>query len=666
MIGQETPDIEFEKVETEPRLEELNSDNSKENETENSVEEQLEAIAEIEKQNEEQIRSLVGSILEEDTDFEKAVESSSIRELVLLMEVIAVDDENIRQNVSRVGILKKSFDKKYHEEIEKIKTNLSLNEAAAKKNKSIFEAYSYRFTLAIAKYNKKRDTVDIQIKEEKTKNTELKKQLIQALKQIVEEGRFEAIQEVRDIHNQWHSIGQILPEEVENINNSYKLFREQFFKFRENFKELIEQDYELHLQEKLAIIEEIKNLTPSDEELSSKTGDFWREASERMIILQERYRVIGPIASDKREKIKSQYTEAVDKFYAQRQKYYEHRDAQRIINGKVKQEFIEQIKPFASFNSTVPKEWKQKAEELKEYQEKWKKIGPAISEVETELWLAFRAICNAFFNNKSAFFKTIETKIEEINKQRVELCEKLESLIDEPNLKKVMQTIKQIRIEWENLQKASAVYADSKLRKRYHKAISRVQDRLDEYFNEQNKIFQENLDLKNSILDKLKEIEQSESVSAHYDEIKELEKQWKEITNIPYTEKEKLYEEFKAVCDKIYNKLRSERKSYDRKEKKHSFDSNEKNKKPTNNISKLKYEIERIQEEIETLSSNIGFFKDKSTEKLKLQYQQKLDDAQKRLQELKLELKKILDAKNDAQKSEEKNTDKQDSDEKKS
>ncbi len=61
-------------------------------------------------------------------------------------------------------------------------------------------------------------------------------------------------------------------------------------------------------------------------------------------------------------------------------------------------------------NST---DWKKTMDELIELQKRWKEIGPVSAKISEKIWKRFRSACDVFFENKSKYYSTIDTRFEE-------------------------------------------------------------------------------------------------------------------------------------------------------------------------------------------------------------------------------------------------------------
>ena len=93
--------------------------------------------------------------------------------------------------------------------------------------------------------------------------------------------------------------------------------------------------------------------------------------------------------------------------------------------------------------------------------------------------------------------------------------------------------------------------------------------------------------------------------------VKELQAKWQEIGHVPFREKDKVYDEYRALCDSFYSKSRDAHAGLNRfKEVVNDMSSDE---------SKLRRERDRIvrardikRNELKTYENNLGFLSSKS------------------------------------------------------
>lgn len=609
--------------------------------TENpEIETTIEVVEDVEKQNDEQISQLISSILHEEADFDSFVENASLQELSILMEYIAKLDD-IKSNISKVASIKRTFDSRCEKAI-KEKT-----EDGAEKE--IIEKHSSRFAIALGKFNKRRSEFEIEAEKEKEKNSNRKKELLEELKEIVREEKLDEIEKVRSIQKEWKEIGQVLQTDVEDFYISFKTFLDNFYKLRESYHDLIDQDRAYNLDEKLKLIEEIKALTPPEGE--SRDGKFWREASEKVKQLQEEWKIIGPVPQEKKDDIKNIFKDVTDAFYAARKKYYEELDKVRAEFTQIKQELIQKLEPYKEFSGEDAEAWSKATDEVKEIQELWKNTGPATSGEDGKLWKAFREACNAFFNAKAEFFKSVDDERDEIFQKKVKLCEDAEAIMDSDDWKETAEKLKELQNSWKEVSNINHKEY-FKLFRRFRRACDHFFKRRSDFFDNLKATEKANLQAKNNIIERLDQISSEEHPEEFMDEIRDLQDEWKNIGHVPISEKEKIWKKYQEVLNKIFTNKKVKNYSYST----HTKSKNGGNQKNNNNKSvnykgndnddlrKLKNKISRLGEEIETFETNIMFFSQgKGADKMKKDIQDKIDQAKKAKLELEAKLKLLIE-----------------------
>ena len=117
-----------------------------------------------------------------------------------------------------------------------------------------------------------------------------------------------------------------------------------------------------------------------------------------------------------------------------------------------------------------------------------------------------------------------------------------------------------------------------------------------------------NLEQKRSIIDQLKTLaaEGAEDVS---NKVKELQKQWNEVGHVPFRDKDKVYQEYREIVDKLYKDLNLSQA----RRRLNNFKNNlaSKIEKEGNNLSNERNRMlrayENMKAELQTYENNLGF-----------------------------------------------------------
>ena len=143
---------------------------------------------------------------------------------------------------------------------------------------------------------------------------------------------------------------------------------------------------------------------------------------------------------------------------------------------------------------------------------------------------------------------------------------------------------------------------------------------------------------KREIIAKLREIADGDGGDEAQEQVWVLAAEYNEVGHVPYREKDKLYDEYHAVIDKLYNELNitvQRRRS-------NNFRGNQRNvveKAPADNErTRLMRRFDQLKQEIQTYENNLGFLNVSSKKGSTL-----IDEMNRKVQRLKDELVQVKD-----------------------
>ena len=118
------------------------------------------------------------------------------------------------------------------------------------------------------------------------------------------------------------------------------------------------------------------------------------------------------------EKIKSDYWETINKVYEKIHAFYEVRRTEQAENMVKKRALIERTKEIAALEVNGHSGYKKVTDQLLELQAEWKTIGFGPKQENEVVWQEFRGICNAFFDDKKAFYADRDSQFDGIKKAK--------------------------------------------------------------------------------------------------------------------------------------------------------------------------------------------------------------------------------------------------------
>jgi hypothetical protein len=575
------------------------------------------------------MQAAVSEIMSDDSHFEN-LEKHETQELVFLMENIAGMEE-VKANISRVAQLKKAFDTVYQTAAQ-ASSVLEPGEAKEKHDKKLHAELS-RFQTAFGKFNKKKDEFEKQADQEKEHNSKLKDELLTELRSLVELSDPTIIDKVRNIQDRWKAIGLVKHEDMTRLFQTFRQLLDSFYDLRGKYNDLRQIDRVHKMEEKGKLIEEAKRLVPS-EEINDR--EFWKDKTEEMKMLQELWKATGGPPDEAAEELWNQFRQVADEFYAARNKYYEQQDLLKSDNTAKKQELMNQIAPFATFTATKPSDWKDATDKILELQKTWNDIGPATQDSNTLLWGQYRTSINSFFERKSNFFKTLDQDRKENLSLKTALCEEAEKLKDSNEWKKATDKIKHLQEKWKSI--GPVPDRDSqRIWKRFRSACDAYFQRKEHHFAALSHDFEENMAKKIALCEQAESMSQAENKPELIQAIKDLQSEWTAIGLVPMKEKEKLWNRFRAACDKFFQDLGQIKSEYQHIKTRMHYENIASKTGDTSKNDPLKFEERKLRDKVRELEGQIDQYetnvlfisKGKAGDALRLDIQKKVEQVKK-------------------------------------
>ena len=565
--------------------------------------------------------SLLAEILGDETNFDTVVEKANPNELALLMESIA-ERGDVGEFISKVGMIKRSFDKKTD------------GETADKDLLS-------RFSTALARFNKKRVAYYAERERDKEENSQKKYALLERLKTIVQEEQVTKIQEVREIQNEWRNIGWVLQKDIQPLNETYRQYLDIFYNLRSKYQELLDLDREYNLKQKQAVIENIEALIPEEE----VSREVWNERSIKVRAYQEEWKAIGHVPRENVEEINTGYRGVLDRFYELRAGYYEVQDAQKGENAIKKKELLEQLKVYSEFSSDKAKDWNAATKAVLEVQAKWKTIGPGPIQENKTLWKEYRALCDSFFNKKGGFFKNFDAKRSDNLKKKIAICEQAEALMESEEWKETAQTLKDLQKEWKTIGPVHERHSN-KVWKRFRKACDHFFDRRSASSNSDRSGYDQNLKVKEELIKELQAVANSDNPADHMDDFNRIQSKWKETGHVPFKVKDKINNNFKEAIGLFFENSKLGRKEIQKLKLEANInsisDEDARTRRIKGEMRRLQVRRNNLKDKVSQYEINIQYIsKGKKGDPLRQQIQAQIDAEKAKIKELQQKLKDL-------------------------
>ncbi len=469
------------------------------------------------------------------------------------------------------------------------------------------------------------------------KQLKKKKEIIRVLRELVNgvENK-DTFNNVKDLQNAWKDIGHINNSKDKSLWTTFNALLDRFYDNRSIYFELKDLDRKKNLELKNAICEKAEKLVDN--------SNIMRAVSS-LNELHAEFKHIGPVERDKQEDIWNRLKNASDEVYKKKKDFIANIKESLNENLEKKSKLLDEINKIKNFKSDKFKEWNNKTKEVLSLKDKWNSIGgvpkSSTRNISKEFWNSFKE----FFSNKSKFFKKIDDSFKanlDLKKALVDKVNELKSSDDWENTSKEIQSLQQ---EWKKIGKVPMKNKDS-IFKEFKDACDIFYERMRVEDKDTIKMHEDNLEKKLSTCEAIEKLFDNKEFDQ--DEFFKLQVKFLEIGHVPKDKVETVKEKFKKTIDVVVEKSSSLMNKDDFDKFKFIIELNSLAKNPysKNKIIKKKSDlikkINAIQSEIKNLKNNIYYLKESvAAENLKKEYMEKINNSDKEIESLKLQLNLI-------------------------
>ena len=450
-------------------------------------------------------------------------------------------------------------------------------------------------------YKEKKAAQLAAIEAERVANLERKRAILVELSEIAKDvdnvNKFYA--KFQQLQQTFKEVGSVPAADDKALWKEFQTVTEQFYDSLKINKQLRDLDFKKNLESKENLCKEAEALADENDVIV---------AFKKLQELHDKWREIGPVVKELREDLWKRFKEASSAVNKRHQAFFENRKEKEKENEVAKTAICEEAEAIVLAELTTYAKWNDATKQIIQMQERWKTLGFASKKVNNELFARFRKTCDEFFAAKAEFFKRMKDESAENLAKKHRLCERAEALKDSTDWKKTADELTAIQKEWKTIGPVPKKSGDA-VWKRFIAAC-------DYFFENKNKnttnVHQEehaNLKAKKAIVEKIKAINESLSKDEIKNLLKTLVADYQQIGHVPYKEKDKIYEEYRAALNEAYEK-------FDIKETRARFESFansvESMSSDKNKLFKERDRLVRIYEakknELKTYENNLGFF----------------------------------------------------------
>ena len=240
----------------------------------------------------------------------------------------------------------------------------------------------------------------------------------------------------------------------------------------------------------------------------------------------------------------------------ERAEYNRQLDKEREHNQTLKEAVIADLKALLEkqedVNATFP--------EFREIQNRWRAIGPVPAQSYRNLNETYQLYVEQFYDMVKINRELRDLDFKKNLEAKEQFCQMAEALAENPNVIEAFKELQKLHEQWKEFGPVAKEYRDS-IWERFKVATSVVNKKYQAFFEGMKEQQAENLQKKTVLCEKVEEIAEREVASsnewnAFSKEIEDIQKEWKTIGFASRKDNQKIYDRFRAACDKFYGRKR--------------------------------------------------------------------------------------------------------------
>ena len=445
-------------------------------------------------------------------------------------------------------------------------------------------------------------------------------------------------QDFKSLQQQWREIKNVPAEKANELWRNYQLYVEQFYDMLRLNSEAREYDFKKNKEQKERLCKAAEDLANEEDVIS---------AFHQLQKLHQEYREIGPVAKELREEIWNRFKAASTIINKRHQQHFEGVRAKEEDNLARKTALCEKVEAIAAMENKGSGDWEKHTKDIIDIQTEWKTIGFAPQKMNVKIFERFRAACDDFFGRKAEYFKGLKDTFKENADKKRALIEKAKALQDSTDWKSTGDKFIALQKEWKTIGIVPKKLGDQ-LWAEFLGACNKFFEARNAAGAGQRNEEHTNLDKKREVIEKLKAIAEEAGENIQ-EKVQKLVEEYNAIGHVPFKEKDKVFEEYHAVLDKLYKDLNisvAKRRLNNFKQNLKQVAERGENA-LDNERSRLFRQYEAIKQEVQTYENNLGFLNASSKKGNSL-----IDEMNRKVQKLKDDMNlirekiKAIDAQN--------------------
>ena len=250
------------------------------------------------------------------------------------------------------------------------------------------------------------------------------------------------------------------------------------------------------------------------------------------------------------------FKELYNRYKKERAEYNRHLEKERENNLVLKEAVIEDLKALLEkqedVNATFPA--------FREIQNRWRAIGPVPVQSYRNLNETYQLYVEQFYDMVKINRELRDLDFKKNLEVKEKFCEMAEKLAENDNIVEAFKELQKLHEQWKEYGPVAKQYRED-IWNRFKAATAVINRKYQTFFEGLKEQQAENLVEKTKLCEQVEAIAEKEITSSNEwnslsKEIEDIQKQWRQIGFATKKENQRIYDRFRAACDKFFNRKR--------------------------------------------------------------------------------------------------------------
>ena len=240
----------------------------------------------------------------------------------------------------------------------------------------------------------------------------------------------------------------------------------------------------------------------------------------------------------------------------ERAEYNKQLEKEREQNLALKEAIIADLKALLEKQEDVNETFPQ----FREIQNRWRAVGPVPATSYRNINETYQLYVEQFYDMVKINRELRDLDFKKNLEAKEEFCQLAEKLAENENVIEAFRELQKLHEQWKEFGPVAKEYREQ-IWDRFKSATAAINKRYQAYFEAIKEVHAENLVKKTALCEKVEEIAEREVTdsnqwNAFSKEIEEIQKEWRTIGFASKKENQKVYDRFRAACDKFFERKR--------------------------------------------------------------------------------------------------------------